>query len=112
MTRRHGLGALAAVLFFALAACVIVLAYHTLWRGSSRTLFSIQENRQLINLGRSALAEGYYELQRSLDQGQARWFDWFTSGSAVPDRTFVPVRTRENADIMSGGGQVLEYSAS
>jgi hypothetical protein len=109
---RDGLGVLAAVMFFALAGSVIVLAYHTLWRGSSRTLFSVQENRQLLNLGRSALAEGYYELQRSLDNRDARWFDWFTASRGASDRTFAPVRTRENAEVMSGGGQTLQYAAS
>lgn len=109
---RDGLGILGAVLFFALAASVVVLAYHSLWLGSSRTLFSVQEHRELINLARSALAEGYYELQRSLDQGEGRWFDWFTTSGIASDRAFVPVRTRENAQVMAGSGQALDYHAS
>jgi hypothetical protein len=112
MRRRGGLGILAAVLVFTFAASVVVLGYHTLWRQSSRSLFSIQENRQLVNLGRSALSEGYYELQKSLDQGQARWFDWCTAGAAAADRIFVPARTRENAAAMSAPGGALEYACS
>jgi hypothetical protein len=106
---RRGSTILLSVLFFALAAAVVVIAYHTLWRTSSRTLFSVQENRLLVNLGRSALAEGYYELQRSLDQGRAHWFDWFTGRGAAADRSFVPARTRENAVAMSSP-DFLEYT--
>ena len=66
------------------------LSYHTLWRGSSRTLYSVQEHRQLINLARSALDEAYYVIQARLDHGQADWFGWLTRSAAVPPRTHDP----------------------
>lgn len=65
---RRGIGALAVVLMFGAIASVMVISWNALWRGSSRTLFSVQEHRQLVQLARSSLAEAYFRLQRALDE--------------------------------------------
>ena len=112
MRTRRGASLLAMVLVFSAAASVVVLGYHTLWRGSSRTLFSVEERRQLVNLGRSALAEAYYEMQHSLDESRVGWQDWFTSAAVPADRTLPPKETRANAAVMSLDAAALEYSAT
>jgi hypothetical protein len=110
MRARTGASVLVIVILFAVIAGVMVFAYHQLWRGSSRTLFSAQELRVMTNLGRSSLSETYYELQKELDHGGEEWFDWCTAIGSPPPRTFVPAMTRENADVMSPEGGVLRYT--
>lgn len=109
---RRAFSILALVVFFALVSSVVVFAAHFLWRGSSRTLFSVQEQRQLVNLGRSALEEAYVEFQHHLDEGQADWFDWFTAPDAVPERTFAPATTREDLEQLAPAGGMLRFVTS
>jgi hypothetical protein len=107
---RRGVSVLAIVVMLAVISGVVVMAYHSLWRGTSRTMFSVQEHRQLMNLARSSLAEAYYELQRSLDQSSAEWFDWCTSPEAVPEKTFEPDVTRQEAGFMTADVEALRYT--
>jgi hypothetical protein len=114
MTRhvaRHGLSLLVLVLASAVIASVFVLAYHFLWRGSSRTLFSVQEQRELVNLGRSALADAYFELQKSMDESGEEWVDWCIAESEAQDRTYRPAMTIENAAQMTTDARFLAYDA-
>jgi hypothetical protein len=89
MTRpgRSAFSVLGAVLVLAFAAGVMVMAFHTLWRGSSRNLFSLQEHRQLMNIGRSAVAEAMFAVQTKLEQGHADWLDWCTLPLKAGPRT-------------------------
>lgn len=112
MRRRQGLSVLTVVLFIGVVLAGTVLATHSLWRGSSRTLFSVQEHRQLISLARSCLAEAYFELQSSLDHSRADWFDWCTDRQQPLTRSFIPKVCRENAVLMTTNAQFLAYSAS
>jgi hypothetical protein len=106
---RRGLGLLALVLFLGAIASVFVFAYHFLWRGSSRTLFSVQEQRELVNVARSAVAETYYELQLSMDDSGSEWVDWSISDGEVAERLHPPLMTRENAELMSADPTALRY---
>ena len=110
--KRRGFSVLTFVLLIGVVLSGIVLATQTMWRGSSRTLFSVQEHRQLVSLGRSCLAEAYFELQSSLDYSRADWFDWCTQGRQPQTKTFVPKVCRENAALMTTNAQFLSYSAS
>jgi len=100
--KRKGMSVLTVVLLFALIIGVLVFAMHSLWQGSSRTMFSVQEHRQLINLARSCLSEAFFELQLDLDTaGRAEVHNWFTSGSEVASRSIQPAKTREFATAMT-----------
>lgn len=108
---RRAFGTLGAVIVLCFAAGLIVMAYHTLWRGSSRSLYSVQEHRQLVNLCRSGVAEAAYKLQTQVEQGSSEWIDWCTSVQAtVRDRVVVPKFTREFAAAMSNDPRFLAYS--
>lgn len=110
MTRR-GFGALGAVIVLCFAAGLIVMAYHTLWRGSSRSLYSVQEHRQLVNLCRSGVAEAAYKLQTQVEQGSSEWIDWCTSVQpTVKDRAVAPKFTREFSATMTNDERFLSYS--
>lgn len=112
MMRRAGASILAVVMFCSAVIWVSVAAYHFLWRGSSRTLYSVQEHRELINLARSALAEAYFKLQIDLDLSARKWFDWCTTKRKLPVELFDPSRTRTNAESMSPAGAARVYTAS
>ena len=101
---------LVAVLLLSVIAVGVAVAAHTMWRGSSRTLFSVQENRLMGNLGRSALTETYFELQRSLDSSRAVWLDWFTGAESAPV-THLPRVTRDNAALLPLDPAALSYTA-
>ena len=103
---------LSAVLVLGSAIGVVATSVHVLWRGSSRTLFSVQEHRELVNLGRSALAEAVFKLQTSLDQSHVEWFDWFTAAGEPAAREFAPEFTLANASQMTSGGSNLAYRAT
>lgn len=111
MRARRGLSLLVLVLFSGVIASVFVFAYHFLWRGSSRTLFSVHEQRELVNLGRSALGEAYYELQHAMDESGEEWVDWCIADEPPADRTFEPAMTIENAAQMTNDPQLLAYTA-
>lgn len=112
MRSRRGLSVLTIVLFIGVVLAGMVLATQTLWRGSSRTLFSVQEHRQLVSLARSCLAEAYFELQSSLDYSKADWFDWCTDRFQPSVRAFEPKVCKLNAQQMTTNAQFLAYSAS
>lgn len=109
---RRGMSILAIVLLLGVIASILVFAYHSMWRGSSRTLFSVQEQRELVNLGRSALSEAYYEVQHSMDEGTAEWVDWCIALAVDEPRPFVPQMTLENAGLMAPDPRFLRYEAS
>jgi hypothetical protein len=108
---RTGATVLTITIVLASMLAVGVFAYHFLWRGSSKTLFSVQENRELINLARSAIAEAYFRVQVDLDGSKSSWFDWCTLAIANP-RTFVPQRTRDNATSVMSASQTVKYTTS
>jgi hypothetical protein len=99
------------VLFCASVIGVAVFAVHFLWRGSSRTLFSVQEHRELVNLARSAVSEAYFQLQADLDVSTQKWLDWCTSSRPAKPELFKPDRTRANAQQMSSDPNQLVYTA-
>lgn len=106
---RTGATVLTITIVLASILSIGVFAYHFLWRGSSKTLFSVQENRELLNLARSALAEAYFRLQVDLDSSRQIWFDWCTLAVANP-RTFTPQRTKDNATNAMSANQIVKYS--
>lgn len=95
---RRGFGILAPVIALAVAAGVIVLAIHSLWRGSSRTLFSVQEQRQLASVARSAIEEACFRLQSDLDWGDRTDEAWFRDPAARSALNLAPERTRDALD--------------
>lgn len=99
------------VLFTGIVMSVLVFAIHFLWRGSSRTLFSVQEQRELTNLARSAIADVYYELQKAMDESGEEWVDWCIAEGEVPQRTCSPVMTRDNAEQMTTDPTFLQFTA-
>jgi hypothetical protein len=107
---RRGFSVLAAVCMLAFAAGLVVMAYHTLWRGSSRTLFSIQEHRELANVCRSALCEAVYQAQIALEQGAPDWVDWCSLPVDVPVKTFQADVTAAHADNMTTEGTLVRYA--
>jgi hypothetical protein len=124
-----GIGVLAVVVVFGAIASVVVMTTHSLWRGSSRTLFSVQEHRQLINLARSALAEAHYMVQKSLDEcssladTESRYpdrkthtFDWCTSRGDVGKMAVGPEHTMREALYVNPGSlfnpDALSYTVS
>ena len=109
---RRGFGTLATVCMLAFAAGLIVLSYHTLWRGSSRALFSVQEHRQLANLSRSAISEAVYTVQTKLEQGDSYWIDWCTVGPDVEDDALQPKFTQEYSSGMTADPRFLKYTVS
>lgn len=96
----------------AFAAGLIVMSYQSLWRGSSRTMFSVQEHRQLVNLCRSALSEANYKLQTQVEQGSSAWVDWCTLGPKATDRTVEPKFTRDYAKGMTNDPRFLDYQVT
>lgn len=96
---RRGSGILGPVLAVSLAAGLIVLAVHGLWMNSSRTLFSVQEQRQLAALGRSAIDEAAFLVQCDLDRGDGE--EQLRLGTAPAARVVVPVQTRANAEDLA-----------
>lgn len=102
---------LAVVLLCSAVIGVSVFAVHFLWRGSSRTLFSVQEQRELVNLARSAVAEAYFDAQASLDLSNETWLEWCTNPLPKAPKVFPPVRTRANAENMSTDPSQLLYTA-
>lgn len=100
---RRGISVLTVVLFFGLVIGVIVFAMHSLWQGSSRTMFSVQEHRELVGLSRSALAETYFGLQVELDtQGAGELFHWFTRKDDPTPRHPEPTKSQQYARDMTG----------
>jgi hypothetical protein len=110
VTRRGGFGVLATVVMLAFAASMVVFAMHQLWRGSSRSLFALEEDRQLTNLCRSALAEALYTVETQAEQGQVRWLDFCTQGDDPPDERIVLKHTRKFTDDMTSDKHLLQYS--
>lgn len=91
------------------AAGIAVMAFHAQWRGSSRTLYSVQEHRTLINVARSAANEALYRMQVNLDQGSAVWIAWCT-GNKASDKTFEALTTIEYAKNMTSDPAFLSYT--
>ena len=91
MIARRGQALVTLVLISAAVVGVAVSAGHWLERSSQRTLFTLQESRELANLGRSALAEAHHQLHGELARRTARWVDWcLTRGTAQPRPLAVP----------------------
>jgi hypothetical protein len=109
MKDTRGAVVLTVVMVIALVVGVAAFAYHDLWRGSARTLFSVQEHRELLNLGRSALSEAYFRLQGDLDRSKQEWFVWCTRRQA-PVMSFDPKRTIAAAKNMSADPTALAYT--
>ena len=111
MTRaRRGFGVLAAVCVLAFAAGLVVLALNTLWRGSSRNLFALEEHRQLVGLCRSAVSEAMYRTQTLLEQGNSRWVDFCTQGDTPDDKQLTLKWTRSFAEGMTSDDHLLKYT--
>lgn len=108
---RRGFGLLALIAVLGAAAFVVVLAYHSLSRGSARTLFSIQERRELDALARSALEEAAFVVQSALEQGNPAWENWCRTPLDVAVRTITPEKAREIAQNMTLDPSALAYSA-
>lgn len=108
MTRR-GIGVLAGICALLFGAGLIVMAFQTLWRSSSRALYSVQEHRQLVNLCRSALAEAVYKVQARLEQGDSAWIDWCTASREVKDRDHDPAFSREYTGGITNDRRFLDY---
>ena len=108
--KRAGATVLVVVLLLGAVASVLVFATHFLWRNSSRTLFSVQEQRELVNLARSSVSEAYFELQRAMDSSTADWVDWCIARETPEARQFEPAMTRENAALMSPDQSFLSYT--
>jgi hypothetical protein len=103
---RRGFGVLGPVIALAFVAGLIVLAVHTLWRGSSRTLFSVQEHRQLLGIARSAIEETVYTLQAELDGGATELERWMRRADQQPGelvyRTFKNDIATANLPLSNG----------
>lgn len=99
--------ALVCVLLF--AAGLIVMAFQTLSRTTSRTLYSVQEHRQLVNLCRSAVSEAVYKIQARLEQGDGVWIGWCTSPSDVRPRDHDPTYSRQYTSGITNDPSFLEY---
>lgn len=108
--RRDGLSVLLVVCALAFAVGLVSLATHTLWRGSSRSLFGVQEHRELVNLCHSAIAEALFDLQAKLEQGASDRVDWCTDGRPPDDIPFEPRTTKKFLSGMLGEGSALTYS--
>lgn len=108
-TNRRALSVVAIVTVLCAVLALIVFAYQSMWRSSSRNLFSIQERRELINLARSALSEAQYRLQNDLDVSKQKWFDWCTSEFAVQEETFPAELTQQNAAAISSHPDFIAY---
>lgn len=96
----------------AFAIGLVSLASHSLWRGSSRNLFGVQEHRELVNLCHSAIAETLFDVQTKLEQGAAHWVDWCTSLGRVSERRFEPKTAKEYSRTMLGEGSALTYNVT
>jgi hypothetical protein len=107
---RRGVGVLATVVMLSFAAGLIVLAYHSLWRSSSRNLFSVQEDRNLMNLCRSATAEAMYRVQTQLEQGSSKWFDFCTQEEDPSDEPVQIESTRAHTEGMAADPRFLRYT--
>lgn len=112
MTRRRGMSVLLVVCTLAFAIGLVAMATHSLWRGSSKSLFGVQEHRELVNLCHSAIAETVFDVQAKLEQGASLWVDWCTSMDQVELRKFEPVTTRDFSRNMLGEGSALTYTIS
>lgn len=109
---RRGFGVLATVAVLAFAAGLIVLAYHSLWRSSSRNLFSVQEDRMLMNVCRSAIAEAMFRVQTQLEQGSSKWFDFCTQDGAVSDEPQPVELTSAHVDGMAADPRFIKYTVT
>lgn len=106
---RHGAVVLTAVMVCALVVGIVAFAYHMLWRGSARTVFAVQEHRELRNLGRSALAEVYFTVQQELEESRGTWLFWCMASAPAPDVDRPPTRTIDAAAQMSADPDALRY---
>ena len=84
---RRGISVLVVVLALTFAIGLIALAVHGLWRNSSRGLFGIEEQRELVNLCHSSIAEALWSMETKVEQGQSMYVDWCTTPATVPDLT-------------------------
>lgn len=109
---RRAFGVLGAVVVLAFAAGLMVMAFHSLWRSSSRNLYSLQEHRQLLSIGRSATAEAMFYLQTRLDQGQAEWIDWCTLSLTADDRTIPLDHNRPFVEGMTQDPKYHQYTVT
>jgi hypothetical protein len=109
MSARKGVSVLAIVLILGVIGGIASMAYTDLWRGSSRTLFSVQEHRELVNLARSTLAEAHYALQVKLDRAEPEWFDWCIKRRKVPPRQIDTQLSHQNAAAMTENPDYLKY---
>ena len=110
--RRAGFGILAAVCMLCFAAGLVVMAFNTLWRSSSRNLFSLQEHRQLLSICRSGVAEAMFAVQTKLDSGQADWIDWCTLPLAAGDRTIALGHNQPFVKGMTQDPRYHQYTVS
>lgn len=110
MSSRRGMSVLLVVCALAFAIGLVSLATHSLWRGSSRSLFGVQEHRELVNLCHSAIAETIFDVQTKLEQGASHWVDWCTTLAKVSERKVEPKVTREYCKVMLGERSALAYN--
>ena len=107
---RPGFGLLAAVCALSFCAGMIVFAMNSLWRGSSRNLFALEEHRQLVGLCRSSISEAMYKVQTQLEQGSSTWIDFCTREGQPGDKSVALTFTREFAAGMTNSGNLLQYT--
>lgn len=83
---RRGQTLVTLVILTAGIAGIAVGAGHWLTRQSGRQLFALQETRELMNLGRSALAEAHHAIHADLTRRTPSWVDWCLTRRAVGSR--------------------------
>lgn len=112
MRARRGMSVLLVVCMLAFAIGLVSLATHSLWRGSSRSLFGVQEHRELVNLCHSTIAETLFEVQTQLEQGASHWVDWFTTLSVVSERKLEPKIAKDYCKQLLGEDSAITYNIS
>lgn len=95
------------VILTAGVAGIAVGAGHWLARSSGRQLFALQENRALLNLGRSALAEAHHAIHQELTRRKPAWVDWCLTRRAVGPRSIPVPFARKVAVEMSRPDQLV-----
>lgn len=113
MRTRRGVSVLLIVCVLAFIIGLVALAVHNLQRGSSRSLFNVQEHRELVNLGHSAISEALFSVEVKLEQGASEWVDWCTSLLVnVKPRQQAASTTEEFVTQLTGENGNLTYKLS
>lgn len=109
---RRGVSVLMIVVALSLAIGLIVMAVHQLWRGSSRSLFAVQEHRELVNFCHSAASEALWIVEAQLEQGASKWVDWCATVIDVQPREQKVDETHKYVSQLTPEGSNLTYTIS